>query len=375
MPCENKTYKDFCLGTYRSIPCCQDLDGNKIDSHLGYSNLSGETGLILQMFELGKLFVEKKMVKFHSEGTCMYPYVRPGDVLHLESRSIQEIKIGEIAVFRRFNRLLAHRVIEKGNDNGSAFIITKPDTASFGNDGSVFDKEILGIVSKVERRGRLLTTQKRDYGLFKRAGLDISLFGYYSKRYLCQKIVYLITLIQQLPVYCLIARQVLYKNKTNISFSSRLPLNNDITKHFEATVTPEELIQMNSSFDGSRMLRWDLVMKVDAKQAASISLVYRPKDCFFPGWWVSDFCLKIKYRRTHIQERLIKQLDEILTGLKIPCVFASVYENALVEYMIYRNFGFKEADALIDNSLRYKNNKEIRRIIMKRNTQRGGMRD
>ena len=125
---------------------------------------------------------------------------------------------------------------------------------------------------------------------------------------------------------------------------------------------------MNYSFDGSRMLRWALVMKVNAKQAASISLVYRPKDCFFPGWWVSDFRLKVKYRRTHIQERLIKQLDEILIGLKIPCIFASVYENALVEQMIYRNFGFKKSDIFIDNFLRYKNNKEVRRIIMTRNT-------
>jgi hypothetical protein len=240
MSCENKTYKDFCSGVYRSIPCCQGLDEDKIYSPLRYSNLSSEAGIILQMFELGRLFVEKKMVKFHPEGTCMYPCVRPDDVLHIEPRGIQEIKIGEIAVFRRFNRLLAHRVVEKGNNNGSTFIITKPDTARLGNDGSVFDKDILGIVSRIERRGRLLATQKRDYGLFKKVGLDISLFGYYSKRYLYQKIVYLVTLIQQLHIYRLIARQVLYKNKTNISFSARLPLDNDITKHFEAKVPPEE---------------------------------------------------------------------------------------------------------------------------------------
>jgi ribosomal protein S18 acetylase RimI-like enzyme len=116
-------------------------------------------------------------------------------------------------------------------------------------------------------------------------------------------------------------------------------------------------------------------MKVDAKQAAYVSLVYRPKDCLFPGWWVSDFCLKVKYRRTHIEEQLIKQLDEILIGLKIPCIFASVYENALVEYMIYRNFGFKKVDIFIDNFLRYKNNKDARRIVMNRNTQRGDSRD
>ena len=356
------------MGVYRNIPCCQDLDKDKIYSSLMYSNLPSETGIILQMFELGRLFVEKKMVKFHPEGTCMYPCIRPDDVLRIEPRSIQEINIGDIAVFRRFNRLFAHRAIEKGNDNGSTFIITKPDTARFGNDGSTFDKDILGIVSRIERRGRFLTTQKRDYGLLKRAGLGIFLFRYYSKRYLYQKIVYLITLIQQLPIYRSIARPILYKNKTNISFSVHFPLNNDITKRLEAKVLPEELVKMNSSFDGSRMLRWTLVMKVDAKQTASVSLVYRPKDCLLPGWWVSDFRLKVKYRRTHIQERLIKQLDEMLTGLKIPCIFASVYENALVEQMICRNLGFKKANIFIDNFLRYKNNKKVRRIIMARNT-------
>jgi len=368
MPCENKTYQDFCLRAYRSIPCCQDLDKDKIDSSLMYSNLSSESGIILQMFELGRLFVEKKLVTFHSGGACMHPCISPDDVLYIEPKSIQEIKTGDIAVFRRFNRLFAHRVVGKGNDNGSTFIITKPDTSRYGNDGSIFDKDILGIVSQIARHGRLLATQKRDYGLLQRAGLDISLFWYYAKRCLYRKIVYLLTLIQQLPIYRLIAGLILYKNKTNISFSACLPLDNNIASRFETNVLPEELVRINASFDGSRMLRWALVMKVGAKPAASVSLLYRPKDCFFPGWWVSDFRLKVKYRCTHIQERLIKQLDRMLAGLKIPCIFASVYENALVEQMIYRNLGFKKSDIFLDNSLTYRNNKGARRIIMARNT-------
>jgi hypothetical protein len=371
MPCENKTYQDFCLGVYRSIPCCQDLDKDKIYSSVMYSNLSAETGIILQMFELGRLFVEKKMVKFHPEGACMYPCIRPDDVLHIEPKSIQEINIGDIAVFRRFNRLFAHRTLEKGNDNGSAFIITKPDTAGFGNDDSIFDKDILGIVSKIERRGRFLTTQKKDCGLLKRAGLDISLSWYYSKRYLYQKTVYLVTLLQQLHIYRLIARPILYKNKTNISFSVHFPLNNDITNRLETRVLPEELVKMNASFDGSRMLRWTLVMKVDAKKVASISLVYRPKDCLFPGWWVSDFRLKVKFRRTCIENRMIEELDKLLGALLVSQLFACVFKHALPEYMLFKNLGFKEIRCYTDDFLRCRNNGPVERIIMKRNIQRG----
>jgi hypothetical protein len=44
-------------------------------------------------------------------GLSMLPSVWPGDILFIERRDMREIAEGDIALFARHNRLVAHRVL------------------------------------------------------------------------------------------------------------------------------------------------------------------------------------------------------------------------------------------------------------------------
>ena len=83
----------------------------------------------------------------------MYPTVRPGDVLRIESRTAAQVKVGDIAVCRGNGFLFSHRVIATGERDGRAYIVTRPDRAREGSDGPTFDENLLGVVATITRNG------------------------------------------------------------------------------------------------------------------------------------------------------------------------------------------------------------------------------
>jgi hypothetical protein len=130
--------------------------------------------LLLQLFDLRETLIRKKIIKFHAQGMCMYPCVRPGDCLHIEYKKPEAMAIGDIAVYRRGNNLFGHRVIEKGYQDNCGYILTRPDTVSKGSDGPIFNQDIVGVVINIERKKRLLGPQKIQCGLTDRAYLKLA---------------------------------------------------------------------------------------------------------------------------------------------------------------------------------------------------------
>jgi hypothetical protein len=83
----------------------------------------------------------------------MYPTIRPGDVLRIQSTPVADIRVGDIAVCRRPKHLFSHRVMAKGAAAGRPYVITRPDRV-LKDDGPTFDENLLGVVVAIERRGR-----------------------------------------------------------------------------------------------------------------------------------------------------------------------------------------------------------------------------
>jgi hypothetical protein len=88
----------------------------------------------------------------------MYPCVQPGDTLHIESRPIEDVKVGDITVVRHDGLLFGHRTIAKGEDEDGPYIVTRPDRSNRGSDGPTYKENILGVVKRIERRGKQAST-------------------------------------------------------------------------------------------------------------------------------------------------------------------------------------------------------------------------
>jgi hypothetical protein len=87
-------------------------------------------------------------------GTSMLPAIRPRDVLLVQPRPFQHIRVGYIVLFILHNRLFAHRVVRTGvDDAGRLMLVTRGDTHRH-EDQPIGSHQVLGQVLTVWRNGR-----------------------------------------------------------------------------------------------------------------------------------------------------------------------------------------------------------------------------
>ena len=109
--------------------------------------------------ELGGLGISTRFV---ARGGSMSPWIRDGDVVTVTPPGSAPVRAGDVAAYRRSgsDRLIVHRLVRR--ENGAW--IARGDCLP-GPDGPVADSEILGIVARVERRGRKTFAPRGPLGL------------------------------------------------------------------------------------------------------------------------------------------------------------------------------------------------------------------
>lgn len=86
----------------------------------------------------------------------MAPAIRPGDLLSVESVAVDQVCPGEIVVFTREGRLVAHRLLAKTE----CYLITRGDRAR-QNDSPVSRNNFVGRVTCIKRGGTPVQTPAR----------------------------------------------------------------------------------------------------------------------------------------------------------------------------------------------------------------------
>jgi signal peptidase I len=92
------------------------------------------------------------MLRLEVTGLSMLPSVRPGDILFIERRDMREIAAGDIVLFARQGKLVAHRVLCKTTVGGMSHAITRGDGLLLPDD-PVSPTELLGSVRHIVRAG------------------------------------------------------------------------------------------------------------------------------------------------------------------------------------------------------------------------------
>jgi hypothetical protein len=83
----------------------------------------------------------------------MLPTVWPGDTLVIEPVKSGAVRDGDIVLFSRNGRLVAHRMLAKSGSEGDAQILTRGDALSHP-DLLVSDRDLLGRVAFIIRNGK-----------------------------------------------------------------------------------------------------------------------------------------------------------------------------------------------------------------------------
>jgi hypothetical protein len=92
------------------------------------------------------------MLRLQVTGLSMLPSVRPDDTLFIKRRGMGEITAGDIVLFARQGKLVAHRVLCKTTVGGMLHAITRGD-ALLSPDDPVSPSELLGSVRHILRAG------------------------------------------------------------------------------------------------------------------------------------------------------------------------------------------------------------------------------
>jgi hypothetical protein len=85
-------------------------------------------------------------------GTSMLPWVRPGNIALIRQTSMENVRCGDIVLFRRDTHLFVHRIVEKRGSLDTAQLFSKGD-AHPTSDGPVGHKQLLGRVVRIYKEG------------------------------------------------------------------------------------------------------------------------------------------------------------------------------------------------------------------------------
>jgi len=112
-----------------------------------------------------------KISVLKSSGRCMIPLFDDGTPLIVRHVQPDEIKIGDIAVFRSFDRTVAHRIIGRYKEDEKLYFLEKRDSGF--EPGVIPEDAIIGKVIGFQRGDRSINLEK---GIWR---LTNSLVGYY----------------------------------------------------------------------------------------------------------------------------------------------------------------------------------------------------
>ena len=109
-----------------------------------------------------KLIENNHSVKIVASGYSMFPFMRNGDVQTISPVPIEEIKVGDVAVFERDNDWISHRVIDIRKTKNEITLILRGDTC-IQIDPLVTKANYIGKTVGFERKGEEFLLDSKKY--------------------------------------------------------------------------------------------------------------------------------------------------------------------------------------------------------------------
>jgi hypothetical protein len=266
------------------------------------------SSLVLASLDIGRVLADRDGVTFRAQGTCMYPTVRPGDVLRIQSRPAANVEVGDIAVCRAPDYLFGHRVIAKGEQDGRAYIVTRPDRARAGSDAPTFDGNLLGVVIRIERNAKRVPLQPTGYPWLARWYFAVRLPLTQLQPRVLDGLMTPLARIQDSALYRRMARGWLALVHPRVAYIVQLPFNSKLDGVYRPLAPDEFDVRME--WQGRAVERWTLALRLsDAREPAACATFARDAD---DAWRVEESRVRLRYRGAGLNNALMRQAKAIL---------------------------------------------------------------
>lgn len=264
--------------------------------------------LIGASLDIGRVLADRDGVTFRAEGTCMYPAIRPGDVLRVQSRAAADVAVGDVAVCRRPTHLFCHRVVAGGYKEGRAYIVTRQDRTPDESDGPTFDENLLGVVVAVERGGKPVSFQPaspswlfRLYFALRLKLIELRLRVILAGQDLLPK-------VQANAFYCRVMRIWLTLAHPQISYTVRLPM--PVLGDAAYRQLPLDTFSVQKDWRGRPVQRWTLLLHLNGSQTPAAWLTLARETT--GSWRVDESFVSARYRGAGLDALLQRKAKAIL---------------------------------------------------------------
>lgn len=327
--CADNVFEKLCAKYADTLPCCDGIATAEPRFRDRAKILWGRADCV-DLFELKDDLLKTKNPKFKTKSLCMYPVLRKGDILKIASAKIEDIKIGDIPVYRSRDRLYAHRAVDKKIIDGKQFIITRPDTSvklDDSRDGEkVSGEDILGKIEKVQRGRKIFSPEKRpatvrDRCLYMKIKVFSRLTAFSEKALKA-----ILTKIQSLKVYGVLGRKLTARMKSRLNFELAVPFSNERLNRLYNYIPLK-----HKRVDFSRLKQaktFHLVMKFNNIPVGCISFLRKPNECPYQGFWIADVYIRLRYRGLSFDSFLLGKTEEICNELEIDNVKQSSLDRS-----------------------------------------------
>jgi hypothetical protein len=268
--------------------------------------------LIVESLEIGRALADRGRAKFRAQGMCMSPCVQPGDTLHIKSRPIERIQVGDIAVIRKGGQLFGHRAIATGEDEIGPFIVTRPDRSDHGDDGPTHGENILGVVTRIERKGKPTITMQMPLG--GRAKLRVALWEWWH-RDARLRLIHGLERVQRLRFYRAISPLCLKTLHPKLRYEVRTPLKSGQSHDAYRSFPPDLFDASQPLQEGRPVTEWTLVAYLDATRvpAAWVTMIRRHEESpRGKDWHIKDAGARIRYRGTGLDHVVVGKAMDLL---------------------------------------------------------------
>ncbi len=258
--------------------------------------------------------VQKKgaAFRFKAAGSSMRPSICHNDMITVSPLKGILPFPGEVVAFRhpQTDRLILHRVVRKKQDT---FFIKGDNLREI--DSHIPKENILGVVTKVERKGRAIFWPDR----FRHRFLAKLYFkGYLTRMNMRQGLMtflrFIVTSLQQIPFYSWAARGLFHLKSFKIDYYLDSDSHSIIHPGtaFGKGLDESELENVCLPLQEESLTQWSITLRVDNRPAATLNIFRPPGDFSTGSWRLEKPQVRIRYRGLGFEEILVKQVKRIL---------------------------------------------------------------
>jgi len=311
------------------------------------------------------------LFRFKAHGSSMYPFIRDGDVLTIQTVEIEKLNRGDVVLYRSAgDRVVAHRVVGKNATNGQWVLMMRGDSGLSTNEQVPAD-HVLGRVMSIQRGQKVVQFDNTFWKITSHLWITSYPLGamFLKAETKSRKLAsFILRQLQALKPYRVASRKLI-GNK----ISYHIATDEDITG-LSKLYCYEKLSNIADPIELSekafRSLEGDghtLIARLRGKVIGATVITRFPDDeASYPDWWIFGMTVRIPYRGMGIGEGLARRAIEKVSEEGARRLNLLVYEKNKAAVNLYHKMGFRKIsipalDKQLEEEAKQSNQ---RRIIM-----------